>query len=624
MTKRMKWLYISTAILLFLVFAVWAVIRYVPWNKLVKVPTSSELGFVTQNPGSMKAPNTMQLDFEIDSTQETPSRLYKGIAHSGNYSATVYGKNTFSVSIHKQASEIGLENLDGIGMSAWVYAFPTDNEINGSLVFAVNNSVGVNICWKGITFGGPMIPIEQWTKVSGYFNLSDLRFRPDDQIQLYFWNNSDTKLLVDDFNFVFGAPNDRIGDSTVVDLTGDNKYNPKMNIPPFPVQWLEKMDIGNQNGISLLANDPGGEGEIAPEERISAGHFITKPDAPQSMLVIDSSGHPAMYHFCARRGEFEKLNLRYEPEVSSFLKATAFKVGSFIPDDGKDQLLMAGPNGMALVAFKPQGSICQEDKDAYVLMDLIWHTDQTSLYDVDIRDDKGISAGDLNGDGFTELLLFDQKGSWNLLRFDPAPHTWSILASGEEYKNREWDAGTGTFFNWTGPFHKGYPGDEILTVQQDAHTGALNYTIFRYKPQEKKFVRIFPDRNHSQGLVLGFDTLYPGDHFWPVTWADGSSSILRYDRTWRFDLKDLVFNDTTFQILHKIDFSGFPDDQNPKYYEVLRLVPGNWTDPRITSLLVIARNCADPSYQGGICTDYEDLPALPSTLQLYLFNPVKP
>ncbi|MBN1200097.1 MAG: hypothetical protein JXA23_12140, partial [Bacteroidales bacterium] len=173
MKKRKRLFILLGAVLILLVLFTLGVIKYIPWHKLMKIPTSSEVAFVDQDPMQNVAPNTLSFDFEVDSTQGVPNGIYKGIAHSGNYSAKAFGKNSFSISVVRDAGEIGLENLKGVAMSAWVYVLPTENEVNGSLVFAVNNSVGVNICWKGVHFNGPLIPIEKWTKVSAYFDLSD-------------------------------------------------------------------------------------------------------------------------------------------------------------------------------------------------------------------------------------------------------------------------------------------------------------------------------------------------------------------------------------------------------------------------------------------------------------------
>jgi len=91
------------------------------------------------------------------------------------------------------------------------------------------------------------------------------------------------------------------------------------------------------------------------------------------------------------------------------------------------------------------------------------------------------------------------------------------------------------------------------------------------------------------------------------------NQTLKLDRSWRFDLK-LIENNI---ILGNIEFKGYPNDYNPKYYEFIKLVPGNFLSSKQTSLIVVMCNCADPDFSGEHCNQIEDLPFLPNSIQLY-------
>jgi len=99
MNKKKKVLTIAGITIVAVVIIVIVLIRYVPWHKLMKIPTSSETAFINKDILTNRAPNALSFDFEVDSTQDTPNGIYKGIAHSGKYSAKVFGKNTFSVGV---------------------------------------------------------------------------------------------------------------------------------------------------------------------------------------------------------------------------------------------------------------------------------------------------------------------------------------------------------------------------------------------------------------------------------------------------------------------------------------------------------------------------------------------
>ncbi|NQV03588.1 MAG: hypothetical protein HQ542_13140, partial [Bacteroidia bacterium] len=568
--KNRKRLFIILGIaLILLTILALLVIRYMPWHKLMKVPTSSEAAFVQQDPMRSLAPNSLSFDFEVDSTQEVPKGIYKGIAHSGNYSAKVFGNNSFSVSVVRTAGEIGLKNLNAVAISAWVYAFPTDNEVNGSLVFAVNNSVGVNLCWKGVHFTGPMIPREQWTKVSAYYDLSDVRIRPDDKIQLYFWNNSSTDLLVDDFYYVFGAPRERLGDSTRADMTKKEGYKPQFNYPPFQLMILQKQDIGNGDGLFLVQNKKTQTGGITPADQVISGNFITAPGALQSMLVIQPTGKPALYHFCQTNSQFEEIALDCPEDLYPLFQECTWLKGSFLPQPG-DQLFVAGPGGMALLGFETTSAPCTRSGSSGRLK-ILWRSDKPLLADVALKNERQLTSGDLDGDRIDELLLFDKKGSWKLLKFVPSGPTsgnWKEKATGEEHKIREWNRALVEFNATAAPYLSTYNNDLILTIFRELKSGKKSYTLLRFLPADGKFVKVFPDRNGSVGLTIGIDTLKLSDQLLPGHFQPGKPlSFFRYNRDWRYDLKDIRFNYSTFQILSSIDFTGFVGDQNPKYYE---------------------------------------------------------
>jgi len=624
--KKRKRLFIilGTAVILLAILAV-LVINYMPWHKFMKIPTSSEGPFVQKNPLQNLAPNALSFDFEVDSTQDVPNGIYKGIAHSGNYSAKAFGKNSFSVSVVRMAGEIGLDNLNAVAVSAWVYVFPTDNEVNGSLVFAANNSVGVNICWKGVGFCGPMIPIEKWTKVSAYFDLSDVRLRSDDKIQLYFWNNSNTDILVDDFYYVFGAPRDRPGDSARVDMTLEEGYEPKFNFPPFQPMILQKEEIQNGDGVDLIREEHIMAGEITPDDQVLAGNFITPRGSLQSMLVIKPDGKPYLFHYCQGNRRFEEITLDCPADLYPVLQGFTLLKGAFAPASG-DQLFAAGPAGMVMLGFEASAPPCGRNGSS-ARVNLLWRSDVPVLEGITLQNGSQLISGDLGGERVDDLMLFTNDGSWKILRFSPSGSSgggWKVITTGDEYKIREWNTGLVEFKAETAPYLDAYQQDLILTVFRDLETGKLSYTLLRYLPAGRKFVRIFPDKQRSVGLTVGIDTLKLEDQIMAGHFQPGKPlSFLRYNRDWRYDLKEIRFNDSTFRILTSVDFSGFDGDHNPKYYEILKLHAGNWIDPAITSILVIGRNCKDPGYNGSKCSEYEENPDLPSTLQIYSVIPKK-
>ena len=82
-------------------------IRYFPLNKLIKLPGSGQIGLMNKNETGFTVPHTLLFDFEVDSASANPEKLYKGIAHSGRFSAKAFGSNSYTVPLERKAGDIG-------------------------------------------------------------------------------------------------------------------------------------------------------------------------------------------------------------------------------------------------------------------------------------------------------------------------------------------------------------------------------------------------------------------------------------------------------------------------------------------------------------------------------------
>ena len=141
---------------------------------------------------------------------------------------------------------------------------------------------------------------------------------------------------------------------------------------------------------------------------------------------------------------------------------------------------------------------------------------------------------------------------------------------------------------------------------------------------------VIKPKNKSQAFVFNFDgkdwnseeeqksVAIASSSISPISLYSGNftsdkNQTLKLDRSWRFDLK-LIENNI---VLGNVDFKGYPNDYNPKYYEFVKLISGNFLAKNQTSLLVVMCNCADANFSGEKCNQIEDLPFLPNSVQLY-------
>lgn len=612
MQKKQKRILLFSAILVVLVAAAAISALYIPFNKILKISGTKESAFVNPQHISTSVPNTLYFDFEVDPKSGNTGTLYKGIAHSGHYSTKTFGKNSFSFAVERKAGDIGLDNLGAVAMSAWVYVFPGKNEPNGTFVFTASND-NINVAWKGINVNGNDVPRGKWFKISGMFDLADVRFKPDYKLVFYFWNNSSTDILVDDFYIVFGGPKPRKGDSTLADLSHGVPFTPKFNFPPYPFHLFEKEEIGNGTSSFLINNGKVREGDISPYDRIFSGHFISENRGTEDLLVISKEGKAELFTFCSNNKEFRKITTDIPRDLQPFFQAPQILAGCF-SGAGTRQIVFSGPKGVLIGEFEKVRDACSGSARASFKALL------KIPFDPFAPGNTHLVAADLDGNNISEILAVSEKGSWKVFRFEKGKTSSLLLLASGEDPLKLWN-GLKTEVGITpGRFLQKYPQEQLLTVSMGKSKHGYSWSILRYDATNRSFISCFNEIQNHLGKTIGPDTLKPSDEFLTGTFdKSGKVKVFRYNRDWRYDLKEIRFSDTTFQVIANIDFAGYEKDYNPKYHEILRLVPILVT-PGLTSLLVIGKNCKTRDPKDKECREFTDFPGLPGTIQVYGFR----
>lgn len=566
MKIKRKTIVFLTLLLVVLTIAIALGMKFFPFSRLIKMPTGSQEALVSVKNPAASAPNSWYYDFEIEEEKDTPSGFYKGIANSGQYSVKAFGQNSFSFNVEKTVASIGLQNMEAVALSAWIYVFPTDNEVKGSLVFSASNDLGVNICWRGVSLVEPEIPRGAWFKISGYFDLKGIDFKPESKIQFYFWNNSRTDILIDDYYMVFGGAVDRRGDSALVDLTRPEGYVRKLNMPPFPVDYLLRLN----DGLPLAAD------ALLPGDLTVSGNFFES--GTDALMVIRGGKPDKVYLACKTTSRMEGHGFAN----SGILPAGIISAhsGNFASHP-EQQVLLVTDKKIVLVSLSGAKELCNP----------AGNVSGRILAEKEISDDR-IFTGRFTGGARSEVLIIDPSGDWKVLAVTPMQdqrYTWKTIASGD--KNPVSLFNTEHFYAGITPgkFIAAPSGDQLLVVARSAKESTIVYDLLRLNPGKSAWVSLMKGSNG--GLTTGIDTLKPEDRFFILPGLKGSATrILRYNRDWRFDLKEITFNDTSFTIQSNIDFQGYQADQNPKYYESLNLVHGRFLENQPSLLLVSGKN----------------------------------
>ncbi len=566
-------------------------LKYFPFARVVKMPAAPEKEFSDPEKVHNQSPHTLYYDFEVAAGKEVPARFYKGLAHSGQYSVKAFGQNSFSVAVERTASEIGLENLKAVAISAWIYVFPTTTEVKGHLVFTASNQVGVNVCWESAAVVEPEVPRGKWFKISKYLDLTPVAFKPGYKIQVYFWNNSSTDILIDDYFIAFGGAVDRRGDSARVDMTKPAGYVAKLNYPPFPVSMLEMQPT----------DKPINPADIGPGDLFIAGNFFGT--GKDGLVVIGKDGRLTSYAYCTELRKFLKATLSNPAGLTAVGTVKKILKGNFLTSR-EDQLILAGDKGWAVGVVSLPEKLCTGAGNLQASLQFLWKSEipEGSLF-----------AGDFNGDGRSEILSVAGNGSWKVMSFEPdrkSGGAWKVISRDEGSPLNEWDRGKQEIGISVGRFYPSQAMDVVLTVTRNKSDGRYAYSLRKLNAAANKWDPLFNEKQGYVGKTHGLDTLKPTDQFFAVPGNDNKTAIFRYNRDWRFDLKEIRFSDTAFTILSGVDFHGYAKDQNPKYYESLKLVPGCFLNASEVSIIAIGHVSKSRQYQ-SLLPDFVQIYALP-------------
>jgi hypothetical protein len=591
MDRKKKRVVISGVILLFSIVVVALGLKYFPFSKMVKMPAGSDKDYISPEKKHKLVPNTLYYDFEVAPGKEMPGGFNKGQAHSGQYAVKAFGQNSYSVAVEKTAGEIGIGNLQAVAISAWIYVFPTKKEVKGSLVFAVSNEVGVNVSWNGLYVYDPEVPRGQWFKVSKYMDLSKVEFKPGYKIQLYFWNTSSADILVDDYFISFGGAIDRRGDSARVDMTKPAGFIAKYNFPPFPVSMMEKEPLAKSVSPS----------EIDPADFAIAGNFYNTGN--DGLLAIGKNGRVVAYTFCQGSREFRKINISNQQSLQALGSVRKIVKGKFLPGNA-DQFIVIGNKGWMLGAINPPENSCSGDGVLQGNLKILWKSAEVA---------GTLDAGDFNGDKRAEILSVAANGSWKLMSFEPDGNktggSWKVLFADDQKPVDEWDQGVRETGMSVGRFLPGEARDVVLTVTRNKNDKKYAYSLRKFNPAGKNWEPVSGTKQHQAGMTIGLDTLKPADHFFAIPAGVNKTAVFRYNRDWRYDMKEIRFNDSTFTIVSEVDFHGYEKDQNPKYYESLKLVPGCYLNATTGSFFTVGSIPKSRHYQ-EILPDFAHLYSL--------------
>jgi hypothetical protein len=223
----------------------------------------------------------------------------------------------------------------------------------------------------------------------------------------------------------------------------------------------------------------------------------------------------------------------------------------------------------------------------------VWETKQGSSFLCNMNN--LFFAGNFNDDTIADLLVINKQSLlWNIYNF--VNNSWVLKAQGKSLFPKEWTQVPNTIGAY---YNKNAKRTNLIRVN--------NNLIENLDLKNENW--------NTTKLPKTSNALHIESDDYLLEW--NNVEFLKLNSRWRFDLTKLIKNNQEFAMVKKVDFKGFTNNCNPKYYENNKLVAGNFTSHLFKSLLVFSFNCNDFNQDGIYCEEIENNKELPNQIQIF-------
>jgi len=503
---------------------------------------------------SSSYPGVYQFDFEKINDDGIVSLEN---AFSGNHALKVTGRRRYSPAVQISFND-QVQKATGALFGAWLFIGDSSRDLEGKLIFQiVDKSNKLKFSAASDIREGKNIS-RQWFYVCGKADWKDTKILPTDMVKIYYWNNCKNTVFVDNVQVIFGKQVIK-GKKSLTDNTSPQyQFVQAADQPPYPTVFFENEFTGNVINNTILAPDGKDALLLNNEDAFCNGKFIKTNSNCEQILVFRSNKPLALLWFEPQKSQI--LFIKLPAEVIASFPAINSSSAIDADGDGIDELVICTGTKMQsvyvykILAAKPfVKSMVLEDVAQFGVSGKIVQIEPFQM------------ANKRNND----IALLDDFGNLHLLNYEKnslKPETITIIpesdANGYDYKMV------------CGQFLNSGMNDNIIIFSSEKKSGRCFYKIFGSDKKNQRF----------EPLVQGTfdnkcDTLHPADNFFKCDFNnDKIDELITFSNGWRYDAKLVSFNKDGYIIAANIDFTGYPKDYNPKYFEKQFMVPGNYTE----------------------------------------------
>ncbi|HNY44182.1 MAG: hypothetical protein ACOX0V_12330 [Bacteroidales bacterium] len=490
-----------------------------------------DLEIVFEKENEIHKTKALLVDFEDDKFQKTSSKY----CFSGNFSTYASGTNDYSEQVVLDFENINYKNLDKILLNL-NYLSETE-DLDAVFIVSICDTSDTEIfCSELELHKDKNFRPEKWENISTEIIMPKSVVDKGSFIKFYLWNKNSNTVFVDDVYLIFKE---------------------------FSIEY---------------GNKP------------TAHNFILNPN-----FQIKKNQAPYNFYYLNREKKFANK----EKELSKFF--TDFNkilIGNFKDNTNLDQILAIGTVDIMFYDFENQTKIKHDFEN---LNNLQFFTDGQNVFSYQEKAKKlglhKINFSTNSLDLETEIVYNSENKISEIFSindsiisiFDNFGNVYDYLKKDGKYSliktSKLISCTKGNLKLLKSNFYN-EETEEVLIIFQE--TEKVKYEFFTYCINENMWKH---STNCSNTSIQYFDKLDLQSEYFLIDYnGDGVFELLKFNRTNKFNLKLLSFDFRSYKILYEIDFKGFENSQNPKYYEKLKILTGNFADIRGSEVIIFQDN----------------------------------
>nr|MBK9651337.1 hypothetical protein [Bacteroidota bacterium] len=541
-------------------------------------------GIVKTNVVNIELPAQKVSSFTLDFESDAPSASITNKEHySGKQAFHMTKDIEYGPSVTKKIKDVWDDSLNCVQMSAWIKC----DEDNPEIVIVANTKDvdGDKLEWIGKSTKDDGWKKGEWKKINARFNLNEKK-RPinNDEVTAYVWNKGKHDFFVDDVNITFGGEKKRLQTGIAYDATNLAPVAFEKNKFPLPLRYLIQTKINSSDSNENILPQI-----IMPGDKVFTGCFTRNNKAYDEIVKI-TGNEILLFAFCNT-----EYKLTGKVSLNNSTSNKVMLAGNFIANDYQQILIIDTiKNGYQIIDLSSNTVSCINTFLSNVAINLIPFSGETKLVNSVLQTVK--SNNNIN----IVACINKTTGVYQLISFNK--NSASIIESAKLNIETKDIVSLNSIpivtNNMTNSFvinckYKNGGQKNYLTAINSS--GKLNCSFI------------------SNSVISKF--INPQSYFIA---NDNSNSFAFFSSTFRNDFKVAEINNNTFDLTHQIEFKGYSINQNPKYYECVKMWPLKISGLTDTYLISMA-NCSKWNSTNTHCNQYENINNMPNQTLIFQF-----